>query len=59
MSRLALCGCDKVPFWVDPRNQQLAESAGLVLLALAAGVLVSLYLVSRWRNRHISSGPDA
>lgn len=59
MKWIALCGCDKVPFWVDPRNQQLAETAGLVLLAAAVGVLVTLYLVSRWRDRQYPTEPDA
>lgn len=59
MNWLALCGCDKVPFWVDPRNQQMAEYAGLVLLAAAAGTLLTLFLLSRWRDRQYRSGPDA
>ena len=52
MNWTALCGCDKVPFWVDPRNVQSPELAGLVLLAAAAGLVLTLYLMSVWRNRH-------
>jgi hypothetical protein len=59
MSWLALCGCDKVPFWVDPRNQQTAELVGVILLTATGAALLLLGVAWRRRKRDYDNGPQA